>query len=843
MNDMDQNIFKKFNQSLKETLIMAEASAREQNCVTNTEHLLLALAQIKGTLSQEILSSCNVSPEQIRIVIELTTKEKIKNGSTISKDAKKAIHDAINIASKYGHFSVESEHLLIALLSDHKFNSYFILEKIGTSPAEVAKQIEQIFQNFKDAPGQKSNSSNEGLYSDDNANPSEGDMFGPFGPLPGQNSAMDKIKKDTVLDIFTTNMNTLAQSDKLDPVIGRELETERIIQILSRRNKNNPVLIGEPGVGKTSIVEGLAKRIASGKIPQSLYGKEILSLDIGSLIAGTMYRGQFESRVKKIIAEIKKKGNVILFIDELHTIIGAGSTEGSVDAANLLKPMLAKGELKLIGSTTFDEYKKYIEKDPAFERRFQPIIINEPSAEESIKILKGIKKQYEEHHNVSYTENAIFAAVNLSKRYINDRFLPDKAIDLIDEAAAAVSASSSRTSSELIKLKRDMRNILKQKDELIIDEKYKEATLLREKELYIENKIDVLEKAEKSKDRILIDEDAIARVASRWTGIPVSSLSLMERKKFQNLEARIKRQILGQDEAVSEIVKAVKKARVGVGNPGRPMGSFIFLGPTGVGKTELAKVLAKELLGDSKALIKIDMSEFMERHNISRLIGAPAGYIGYEEGGKLTEIVRKNPYAIILLDEIEKAHPEVFNILLQVMEDGELTDAKGRKVDFKNTIIIMTSNLGTDILTKQASIGFNKGITNNDYEKLEKEVQEAVEHHFKPEFINRLDKIIIFKPLDEESIRKIVELEIKKLQQRLTGNKYHISVTKEAKLWLALKGFDPKFGARPIRKVISDYIENRISDLILNEEILPGDVIGIDLVQNEIVLKKAQTTK
>lgn len=835
---MNQEIFKKFSDNLKKVLILAERISREQKSSTDTEHLLMAILSVKETLAFEVMSNYNVTLERVQLISALINKEKTADGKNgISTKAKESIQAAVSIASKHGHKNVDCEHLLLALLSNKAQNSYLIFERIGINPKDVTNQIEFIFSNLKNAEQNNQNHEFLGNPLDEIA---DNDVLGGMNPL-GFNQTLSRTKKESALDTFCLNLTKLAHENKLDNVVGREDETMRLVQILSRRTKNNPILVGDPGVGKTSIVEGLAQRIVGGKVPNQLLGKEILSLDMGALIAGTMYRGQFESRVKKIISEIKVKRNVILFIDEIHTVVGAGSTEGSIDAANLLKPILAKGELRLIGSTTFDEYKKHIEKDPAFERRLQPVKISEPSAEESIKILMGIKDRYEKHHRVSYTEDAIEAAVYLSKRYINDRFLPDKAIDLIDEAAAAVNVSISKEAVRLIRLKRELRNILKQKDELIIAERYREATLLREKEMLIEEEIDKIKVGEKETEVKKINESDIARLVSRWTGVPVSNLTTEEKKRFLDLSKRIKRRIIGQDEAVFEISKAIKRARVGIGNPNRPMGSFIFLGPTGVGKSELAKVIAEEILGSEKALVKIDMSEFMERHNLSRLLGAPAGYVGYEEGGKLTEIVRKNPYSVILLDEIEKAHPEVFNILLQVMEDGELTDAKGRKVDFKNTIIIMTSNLGTDALTKQATIGFNKSSNlQEQYKKLESNVLEAVEKHFKPEFVNRLDKIIVFKPLDKSAIRKIVDIQIRDLKYRLERNNYKLVVSKEALQWIAENGFDPKFGARPIRKVISESIEAPLSDLILSDDLNKDDLIKVDLKSNKLALAKSK---
>lgn len=832
---MNQNIFGKFSDSLKKVLILAETTAKEQNMPMDTQHQLFAIANIKDGIANEILLDLNVAPDRLKLSMSFLAPG--KNEPTITKEAKLAIQNSIKIAAKFNHSSVESEHLLLSLIKDKKFNSYLLLYKIGSSiPKEIEDQIEGLFASNKDAALPKINMENDlgsgfEMPSDD----SFGQMNpGQIGPMLPMSPSTTKERKESILDHFASNITKLAKDRKLDPVIGRELESERIMQILSRRTKNNPILVGEPGVGKTAIVEGIAQKIIEGKVPSKLQGKELFSLDLGSIIAGTMYRGQFESRIKKILAEIKKRGNIVLFIDEIHTIVGAGSTEGSIDAANLLKPMLSKGELRLIGSTTFDEYKKHIEKDPAFERRFQPVKIQEPTVEDTIKILNGIKKKYEIHHNVTYTKDAIVAAAQLSKRYISDRFLPDKAIDLIDEAAAAKDTIS-KESIALVKLKNDLRAILMKKEDLIIEELYQEATLLREKEIKIENQIKELSKVQSKKE--VIDEKDIANLVSKFTGIPIANLDHDSRKKILDLEKNIKKRIVGQDEAVSEISKAIKKSRVGLSNPNRPAGSFIFLGPTGVGKSELAKVVAKEILGDEKSLIKIDMSEFMEKHNLSRLVGAPAGYIGYEEGGKLTEVVRKNPYSVILLDEIEKAHPEVFNMLLQILEDGILTDAKGRAVSFKNSTIIMTSNLGTDILRKQSSIGFGAAKNSKDeFAKLKENVLESVEKHFKPEFINRLDKLIVFKPLSLESIKKIVDILMQELKGRLAAKNLKLKYDTKVKDWIAQNGFDQNFGARPIRRTISENIESLITDAILEERYKEGDQITIAVKDGNIEL-------
>lgn len=832
---MEQPIFQKFSQPLKEVLILAEKTAIESGVATDTDHILLALSEVKDTLAFDILSGNGITPERIRLIISLINKREKTTVRKLSVDAKEAIQEAVKIASLHRHGLVDCEHLLLTSLKNRKYNSYLIVERMGSNPQKIAKQVEELFRASKEMPPEPSMS--QGMEMGDAEMYPEMDMLGPIG-MPGAAGLATKTKKESLLETYATNLTAKAERNEFDTVVGREPELLRIIQILSRRTKNNPVLVGEPGVGKTSVVIGLAQKIVSGHVPLSLHGKEIYSLDIGALVAGTMYRGQFENRMKKLLAEIQKKKNIIVFIDEIHMIVGAGASEGSVDAANLLKPVLSEGSLRVIGSTTFDEYKKHIEKDPAFERRFQPVKILEPSITDTICILKGIRGDYERHHGVKYTDDALVAATRLSKRYINDRFLPDKAIDLIDEAAASINSQVSKNAVKLMKLKKDLRQILKKKDDLISSEKYQDATLLRRKEILLENQIQKIKLSEKRPEMNLVDEDQIAEVVSRWTGIPVNNLSASEKKRFINLESRLKKSVIGQDQAIREISKAIKRARVGISNPNRPMGVFIFLGPTGVGKTELAKVLAREVLGSEKQLIKIDMSEFMERHNLSRLVGAPAGYIGYEEGGKLTEIVRKNPYAIILFDEIEKAHPEVFNILLQVMEDGELSDAKGRKIDFKNTILIMTSNLGTSALTKQAQIGFGNGsnFDKSAYEKIEAQTVEAIERHFKPEFVNRIDKVITFKPLSLDSIKKIVVLELGKLEARLSEHNISISYKKEVIDWLAKTSFDPAYGARPVRKTIADFIEVPLSESLLRAENEGSKAYHIDIVDEKLVL-------
>ena len=829
-------IFEKFAPNLKNVLISAEKIANEQKTRLDTEHQFLALVLMKNTLANDILSFFEISTDRAQLVADLLNKKiDQKNIGGITDSAKQAIQLAVQIASKYGHNSVDCEHLLLALVSNKKFNSYSVVERMGINPKDIKKQIESVFSEIKHAgeENKKEEIIDESL--------SDIPPIGPFGGFSA-GPTMTKTGKGQSLKLFTTNICDQVRKNLIDPVIGRDDEIDRLIQILSRRKKNNPVLIGEPGVGKTAIVEGLARRIVEGQVPAVLTDKEILMLDMGSLLAGTMYRGQFESRIKNILDEISQKNNVILFVDEIHTIVGTGAAEGSMDAANLLKPKLARGDLRMIGATTFDEYKKYIEKDSAFERRFQPVIVDEPDESETLAILRGIKEKYESHHGVIYTDEALIAAVKFSHRYIQDRFLPDKAIDLIDEAAAATNTVTKK-GKKLAVMRREMEIVLEKKDQAVLNEQYEKASNFRQQEFKLSSQIKLLEEKETKQKKIIITEINIAKVVSKWCGIPLTNLSISEKKQFLNLEKKLSKFIVGQDEAIKSISEAIRRSRVGISDPKRPIGSFIFLGPTGVGKTELVKVLAREIYGSEDSLIKIDMSEFMERHNVSRLVGAPAGYVGYEEGGKLTEKIRRQPYSVILLDEIEKAHPEVFNILLQIMEDGELTDAKGRKVDFKNSIIIMTSNLGTDLLTKQASIGFksdkeDKKSFDQTYEKLKNNVLDNLERHFRPEFLNRLDKTIVFKPLTHEAIRDIVSIEIKKLSDRISEQKISLTVSRKAKDWIGNSGFKPEFGARPMRRVIVDHIENPLSEAILSEKFQPKDSVLADLKQNRIVLIK-----
>lgn len=640
-----------------------------------------------------------------------------------------------------------------------------------------------------------------------------------------------EASKTSYLDKFGRDLTALAKEDKLDPVIGRKNEIERVIHILSRRTKNNPVLIGDPGVGKTAIVEGLAQKIAFGQVPETLQGKRVISLDLASILAGTSHRGQFEERMKKIIEEVvKAQGQIVLFVDELHTVVGAGAAEGAIDAANILKPALARGELQMVGATTLDEYRLRVEKDAALERRFQPIIVNEPTLEETKAILEGLKPRYEQFHQVKISEEAIESAVRLSDRYVSDRFLPDKAIDLIDEASAQVRLAQVKEPENLKQIENEIEK-LRQEDATKNQEKIEQLNQVR-KEL-----VDLWTKT-KLEETPLVTAADIAKLVSKSTGIPVDELSLEEKEKLKNLEHRIHERIVDQEEAVKTVAEAIRRARAGLKDPKRPIGSFIFLGPTGVGKTELSKALAEVLYGSEDLMVRLDMSEYMEKHTVSRMIGAPPGYIGFEQGGQLTEIVRRKPFSIILLDEIEKAHPEVFNVLLQIMEDGRLTDAKGRTVDFKNTILIMTSNLGSELIYHQSQLGFEDGQREKSasYESLKTKLIENLRSAFRPEFLNRVDEVVVFKPLGIKEIRQIVDLEIRKTEKLLTDQKIQLQVTNKARDWLAKEGFSEEFGARPLRRLIQREIENTISDKIIGGEMAEFKKLKVDIEKGKLVV-------
>ena len=800
----------KFTKQARKVLKLAQEEAiRFNHSYIGTEHLLLGLLHDKDSVAVKVLEELGVNPAHVRRSLGRLIKpgRHAPTQLTLTPRTKRVLALAMDEARRLGHNYVGTEHLLLALAKEEEGLAIEVLRNLGVDLEAIRRQTTKLLIESKPQPSPR---------------------------LPESTTPL--------LDQLSVDLTALAAEGKLDPVIGREKEIERVMQILARRTKNNPALIGEPGVGKTAIVEGLAQRIVAGEVPEPLLDKRVVMLDVGALVAGTIYRGQFEERLKKVIEEIRRSP-VILFIDEMHMLVGAGAANSAVDAANILKPALARGELQCIGATTPDDYRKYIEKDAALERRFQPVYVAEPTPQETIEILKGIRSRYESHHKVRITDEAILSAVRLSVRYITDRYLPDKAIDLIDEAAARVRMYKSPYARQLNELFRTLRQIRQRKEEILEFGDYEEAVALRLKEVELERRIsDLREELDLSEDLPLVTPEDIAEVVSMWTGIPVTSLAEEETKRLLRMEEELHKRIVSQDEAIETVAKAVRRARAGLKDPRRPIGTFIFLGPTGVGKTELAKALAEFMFGKEDALIQIDMSEFMERHTVSRLIGAPPGYVGYEEGGQLTEAVRHRPYSVILLDEIEKAHPEVFNILLQIMEEGHLTDGRGRKVDFRNCIIIMTSNIGVERLNKAAALGFRatrdevKDIQTR-YEAMKEQVLAELKRTFRPEFLNRVDAVIVFKPLTKEDIKKIVDLEIGKLAKRLEEQKLSIELTEEAREFLAEKGYDPNFGARPLKRAIQRYVEEPLSEAILEGRFKMGDTVVVDVREGQIHLE------
>ncbi|MBI2448001.1 ATP-dependent Clp protease ATP-binding subunit [Candidatus Microgenomates bacterium] len=824
---MNEFGFDRFTYNAKKILSLSQTIAQDMNSgAVSTEHVLLAILAEKIGVAYEILSSFGIDFERIEIAMNLMwhgSMDLQKNG--LSHDLRQALEKAIVVARQNEHFYVGSEHLLFGILSNSDFRAYALIQNIDVNPATIIQQIEHIFVMSTAQMPEK---------------PKEQEVTA---------GRTVKNKTNSMLNAYAIDLTAEAEGTKLDPTIGREKEISRLTHILTRKTKNNPVLIGDPGVGKTAIVEGLAAKIAFGEVPIKLKGKKIYSIDLGAMVAGTKFRGEFEERIKKLLAEVEKDKNIILFIDELHTIVGAGAAEGSMDASNMLKPALSRGKISCIGATTINEYRKYIEKDAAFERRFQPILVEEPSQEETVAILRGIAPRYEDFHQVKVEEEALLIAAKLAHRYIADRFLPDKAIDLLDEACSAVVIREKVGESEDVK-KLEIRLVetIKGKNKAISDQAFEMAAQLRDQELFLKEELDRLRLEKQdipTEKRARVTTEDIARVVSNWTSIPITKLISSEIHKFSFLEKTLGSRIVGQEEAIINIARAIRRSRSGVGNPVRPIGSFIFLGPTGVGKTELAKVLAQEVYEREDALIKIDMSEFMERHNVSRLVGAPAGYVGYDDGGKLTEAVRKKPYSVVLFDEIEKAHPEVFNMLLQVLEDGYLTDAKGRKVDFKNTIIIMTSNLGMADLSRSATMGFSakttreKTLAESDYEQMKNKVLTDSKKYFSPEFLNRVDKIVVFRPLDSIAIGKIVNINLKTLAERVLLEKgIVLEFTAKAKKWLADRGFDPEYGARPIRRLIEAEIENKLAEELIGDRFISGDHIIIDAKTDSLNLEK-----
>jgi len=800
--------FDKFTDRARKVLTLAQDEAQRFNHnYIGTEHLLLGLVREGEGVAARVLENMNVELAKVRTAVEFIIgrgDRPVVGEVGLTPRAKRVIELAIDEARRLGHNYIGTEHLLLGLVREGEGIAAGVLESLGVNLDKVRHEVIRVLSQSSSA---------------------------------GPSQETKRASKTPTVDQLGINLTELARSGKLDPVIGREKEIERVIQILSRRTKNNPALIGEPGVGKTAIAEGLAHRIVSGDIPETLANKRVLTLDIGSLVAGTKYRGEFEERLKKIIEELRNTNDAILFIDELHTLVGAGAAEGAIDAANILKPPLSRGELQCIGATTLDEYRKYIERDAALERRFQPVMVEEPSLEQTIEILLGIRERYEQHHKVTITDDAVKAAADLSIRYITDRHLPDKAIDLIDEAASRVRLRHASAPPALRTAQKELDGITKEKDAAINAQEYETAATLRETEAAAREKVEGLRgewQTQISGDQPTVDEEEIAQVVAMWTGIPVTRISEQESERLLHMEDALHQRVIGQQEAIEIVSKAVRRARAGLKDPKRPIGSFIFLGPTGVGKTELAKALAEFMFGSEDALIKIDMSEFMERHNVSRLVGAPPGYVGFDEGGQLTEAVRRKSYAVVLLDEVEKAHPEVFNILLQILEDGQLTDAKGRRVDFRNTIIVMTSNLGAKSLQTNATLGFRAmGDTDaaraeTSYEIMKEKVAAELKQNFRPEFLNRIDSTVVFRSLTVDEIRQIVDLMLARVRDQLKAQQMSLEVTQEAKDHLVKLGYDPAYGARPLRRVIQNMIEDVLAEHLLLGKYEPGTTIVVD---------------
>ena len=800
----------RFTENARRALGLAQEEAKGlgHNYV-GTEHLLLGIIAVEDSTASEVLQEADVTAENIRAQVERLVGKGDYNFTDAfgyTPRTKNVIEYSLMEAKSLGHSYVGTEHLLLALIRERASVAARILIDMGVDHKALRESL-------------------------------IGGMREEGGTATKQ-AAGGKTPK---LDKFGRDLTEAARQGELDPVIGRQKEIERVIQILSRRTKNNPVLIGEPGVGKTAIAEGLAQRIIDGRIPELLRDKRVVTLDLSGMIAGTKYRGEFEQRLKDAMEEVTKAGNVILFIDELHTIIGAGAAEGAIDAANILKPALARGEIQAVGATTMDEYRKHIEKDTALERRFQPVQVGEPSREESVEILKGLRDRYEAHHKVRITDEAIKAAVNLSDRYISDRFLPDKAIDLIDEAASRLRIMTYTAPPDMKQLDEKLEEIRKAKDEAVTNQNFEKAAELRDREreaqLEIDRRRESWEK-ERSREDNVVGEEEIAYIVSSWVSIPVQKLTEGESERLMHMEEILHKRVIGQEEAVKAVAKAVRRARAGLKDPKRPIGSFIFLGPTGVGKTELSKALGEALFGDEDAMIRVDMSEYMEKHSVSKLVGSPPGYVGYEEGGQLTEKVRRKPYSVILLDEVEKAHADVFNILLQIMDDGRLTDSKGRVVDFRNTVIIMTSNIGASAAQRNTNLGFGGGSSTQNYDRMKERMLEELKKTFRPEFLNRLDEIIVFHALEQEHTRKIVDLMLERVIARLAEKDIKIEVSDQARDYLAREGFDPQYGARPLRRAIQRMVEDSLSEEILSGHIKLGDSVRADIDGEKLAFSK-----
>jgi len=808
--------FERFSEGARRVLTRAQGEAqRLGHNYIDTEHILLGIVGEESGLAAKVLSNLGVSPSKIQAAVEFVIGKgehrATSGGVDLARRAKRAIEFAVDEARRLNSSYISVEHLLLGLLRESEGVAFSVLESLGITLERTRDEVNRVAKQ-------------------------ETVRTRTIGRAATRTPTLDQLG---------TDLTALARADKLDPIIGRNKEIERIVQILSRRTKNNPALIGEAGVGKTAIVEGLAQRIIAGEVPEVLLGKRIVALDIGALVAGTKYRGEFEERLKRVIEEEKTAGNCILFIDEMQTIVGAGAAEGAVDASNILKPSLSRGEIQCIGAATLDDYRKYVEKDPALERRFQPVLVTEPTMEETQEILRGIKHRYEEFHQLDISDEALQTAATLATRYIADRFLPDKAIDLIDEASSRVRIKRGSAPIGLAEARRALESVRKEKEAAIAAQQYEYSGELRDRELQLTERIETMEKewrVKQEQGRPVVTPEDIAEVASMWTGIPVIKLTIDETSRLLQMEEALHHRIIGQDEAINTVAKAVRRARAGLKDPRHPIGVFIFLGPTGVGKTELVRALSEFMFGSEDALVRLDMSEFMERHTVARLVGAPPGYIGYEEGGQLTEAVRRKSYCAILLDEIEKAHYDVFNILLQIFDDGHLTDAKGRRVDFRNSIIVMTSNAGAELIKRDMSLGFaahidGEGKQQVEYEKMKEKVLGEMKKAFRPEFLNRIDATVVFHALNKEHIRQIVDLMLNQVIASIQEKNVTLEVTGEAKDFIGNKGYDPVFGARPLRRTIQTLVEDRLSEALLRGEFLPGDTVVVDCVGEEIVMK------
>jgi ATP-dependent Clp protease ATP-binding subunit ClpC len=801
-------VFERFTERARQVVVLAqdEARALKHNYI-GTEHILLGLLREEEGLAARVLESLDITVEEVRAQVAriVGQGDEVTTGQIpFTPRAKKVLELALREALSLGHNYIGTEHILLGLVRENEGVAARILLDFDADAEKIRNEIIRMLS----GPGRRQ-------------------QGGPGG------APSEKSKSSKLLDQFGRNLTKLAAEAKLDPVVGRQTEIERVMQILSRRTKNNPVLIGEPGVGKTAVVEGLAARISGNEVPELLKGKQIYTLDLAALVAGSKYRGEFEERLKKVMKEITQRGDIILFIDELHNLVGAGAAEGAIDAASILKPALARGELQTIGATTLDEYRKYLERDAALERRFQQIRVDEPSVDDTVQILRGLRDRYEAHHRCKITDEALRASATLADRYIQDRHLPDKAIDLIDEAASRMRIKTMSAPPRYRELEDEIEKVRKDKEESIEAQEFEKAASLRDKERKLTQKKRELEEdwrnSEGTEEQPEIGEEEIADIVSMWTGIPVFKLTEAESQKLIRMEDELHKRVIGQEEAIVAVSKSIRRARAGIKDPKRPTGSFIFLGPSGVGKTELARTLAEFLFGDEDAMIQVDMSEYMEKHSVSRLVGSPPGYIGYDEGGQLTEAVRRKPYSVVLLDEIEKAHPDVFNILLQILEDGRLTDAQGRKVDFRNTIVIMTSNIGAGTISKNQTLGFSIGDESGlSYEDMKERVLGELKKVFRPELLNRIDEVIVFHKLTKEEITTIVDLVLRRLREQMGEHEVAIELTNEAKELLLEKGYDPALGARPLRRAIQRFIEDPLADFVLGRSLEPGSTILVE---------------